>query len=47
MYDVYCFGLVLLEMVTSDINVPHAIKYLCKSINHGHKHELIAMIDDP
>jgi len=46
MYDVYCFGLVLLEMISSDVNVSHAFKYLCKSINHGNKNLLISMVDD-
>ena len=32
-YDVYCFGLCLLEMISSDVSVPHAFKYLCKLIN--------------
>jgi len=32
-YDVYCFGLVLLEMITSDLQIPHAFKYICKIIN--------------
>jgi len=32
-YDVYCFGLVLLEMITSDLQIPNAFKYICKIIN--------------
>lgn len=45
-YDVYCFGLCLLEMISSDIQVPHAFKYLCKLINQGKKNEILNMIQD-
>jgi len=45
-YDVYCFGLVLLEMISSDIPVAHSFKYLCKLINQGSKDNLISMIED-
>jgi WNK lysine deficient protein kinase len=45
-YDVYCFGLCLLEMITSDIKVPHTFKYLCKLINLGFKDKIINLIED-
>lgn len=45
-YDVYCFGLCLLEMISSDIKVPHAFKYLCKLINLGYKDKLLSLIED-
>jgi serine/threonine protein kinase len=45
-YDVYCFGLVLLEMITSDVPVPNAFKYLCRLINQGYKDSLISMIEE-
>lgn len=34
-YDVYCFGLVVLEMITSDLQIPNAFRYVCKIINQG------------
>lgn len=43
-YDVYCFGLVLLEMISSDIGVPHAFRHLCKLINQGKKEIVLAQI---
>ena len=36
----------LLEMISSDLKVPHAFKYLCKLINNGMKDNLISMIED-
>lgn len=36
----------LLEMISSDVQVPHAYKYLCKLINNGMKDLLIDMIED-
>jgi hypothetical protein len=45
-YDVYCFGLCLLEMISSDIKVPHAFKYLCKLINLGYKDKILNLIED-
>ena len=43
-YDVYCFGLILIEMISSDIPVPHAFKYLCKLLNHGAKDKIFEYI---
>jgi WNK lysine deficient protein kinase len=43
-YDVYCFGLVLLEMISYKIQVPHAFKYLCKLINQGQKNYILSLI---
>ena len=34
-YDIYCFGLILLEMISYKIQVPHAFKFLCRLINQG------------
>lgn len=45
-YDVYCFGLCLLEMISSDVSVPHAFKYLCKLINQGYKDLILSKIED-
>lgn len=36
----------LLEMISSDVQVPHAYKYLCKLINNGMKDVLVNMIED-
>lgn len=46
-YDVYCFGLILIEMISSDLNVPNAFKYLCRMINQGKLYEITSMIQDP
>jgi hypothetical protein len=46
-YDVYCFGLIVVEMISSDLNVPNAFKYLCRLINQGKLNEILSMIDDP
>ena len=45
-YDVYCFGLCLLEMISSDIKVPYAFKYLCKLINLGFRDKILNLIED-
>lgn len=46
-FDVYCFGLILLEMISSDLDVPHAYKHLCRLINQGKCREIIRMVVDP
>jgi WNK lysine deficient protein kinase len=35
--DIYCFGLSLLEMISSDVSGTQAFKVLCKIINKGEK----------
>ena len=45
-FDVYCFGLIVLEMISSDIEVPHAFKYLCKEINLGKLNDIFSYIEN-
>ena len=45
-YDVYCFGLVLLEMITSDLKITNAFKYICKIINQGNISKIINNIQN-
>ncbi len=44
--DIYCFGLSLLEMISSDISGTQAFKVLCKIINKGEKQQIISSIID-
>jgi serine/threonine protein kinase len=44
--DVYCFGLSLLEMISSDVSGTHAFKVLTKIINKGEKQEILSSIID-
>jgi len=48
MFDIFCFGLSLLEMIliSSDITGPHTFKQLCKIINKGEKDEILRNIID-
>jgi hypothetical protein len=34
-------------MISSDVDVPHAFKNLCKLINQGKIQEIINMVEDP
>lgn len=46
-FDVYCFGLILIEMISSDLNIPCAFKHLCRLINYGKLPEILSMVEDP
>jgi serine/threonine protein kinase len=44
--DIFCFGLSLLEMISSDISGTHAFKVLCKIINKGGAMQVLSSIED-
>ena len=44
--DIFCFGLSLLEMISSDISGTHAFKVLCKIINKGGAKQVLSSIED-
>ena len=44
--DIFCFGLSLLEMISSDISGTHAFKVLCKIINKGGATQVLSSIED-
>lgn len=46
MFDVFCFGLSLIEMISSDISGSHAFKQLCKMINRGEKNLILGNVLD-
>lgn len=45
-FDVYCLGLAILEMISSDMSGPKAFKYLCKIMNKGDKQKILENIID-
>lgn len=45
-FDVFCFGLALLEMVSAELVGPHTFKYINRLLNKGHKPKILESIED-
>jgi serine/threonine protein kinase len=45
-YDIFCFGLSLIEMISANMPIPHTLKYICRIIKNGEKQKILQHIDD-
>lgn len=45
-YDVFCFGLSLIEMISSNMSIPKAFKIISKIIKSGEKEKILEYILD-
>lgn len=46
-FDVFCFGLALLEIISAEIVGPHTFRFLNRILNKGGKMKVINSIEDP